>query len=163
MPSASERLDMMDLEPWLHFGHVLGAIGWVGGALVLGILASRARSSGEPQAVREFVKTLEYLGARLFFPAFFATLIFGVWLVLIEAGGDFLQVWVALGLVLFALAFLIGGFYQGRMGRQLRRMDDAAIASAEARAIVGRWMAGQWIVVAILIVAVWDMVFKPGL
>ncbi|HEY6677911.1 MAG TPA: hypothetical protein VI411_03315 [Actinomycetota bacterium] len=41
----------MTLDSWLHFGHVLSAIVWVGGGLMLSIVGLRVRASGEPNAI----------------------------------------------------------------------------------------------------------------
>ena len=43
--------DGMTLDSWLHFGHVLSAIVWVGGGLMLSIVGLRVRASGEPNAI----------------------------------------------------------------------------------------------------------------
>jgi uncharacterized membrane protein len=48
----------MTLDSWLHFGHVLNAIVWVGGGLMLSIVGLRVRSSGDPTALRQFAGTL---------------------------------------------------------------------------------------------------------
>ena len=33
----------MDLQPWLFFGHILGAMAWLGGGSVLALLGVRVR------------------------------------------------------------------------------------------------------------------------
>jgi putative copper export protein len=69
----------MTLDSWLHFGHVLSAIVWVGGGLMLSIVGLRVRASGDPNAIRQFAGTLSYAGIRVLLPAVVGTLGFGVW------------------------------------------------------------------------------------
>jgi hypothetical protein len=51
-----------------------------------------------------------------------------------------------------------------RIGIQLdRAAQQATMDGAQLRALLDRWIAGYGVVLVVLIVAVWDMVFKPGL
>jgi putative copper export protein len=58
----------MTLESWVRFGHILSAMVWVGGGMALSFVASRARSDDDPGAVREFGRTLTYVGPDLVAP-----------------------------------------------------------------------------------------------
>ena len=75
---------------------------------------------------------------------------------------DFKQEWVQIALGLLAGAFLIGAAHQSRAAihaeRASRRGDHAG-----ARRQLIRWSVGYWTILALLVVAVWDMVMKPGL
>lgn len=154
----------MDLHAWLKFGHIVGAIVWVGGGLMLSFLAARARASSDPNAIREFGRTLSYVGLRVLTPAVLAVLLFGIWMVLDNAAWDFAQLWILIALGLFAVAFAIGVVFLSRIGIALQRSADSGHLDAEAGgALLGRWLLGYRIVLVILLVAVWDMVFKPGL
>jgi uncharacterized membrane protein len=155
----------MDLYPWLKFGHVLGAVLYLGGGVMLSLAAARARQSDDPNAAAaELSRMVAYAGPRAILPAFLAVVGFGVWMVLISAAWEVTQLWVLLGLGLFVLAFLVGMLYQGRISRDLRRaVETGSPAPADTRAMLGRWILGQSVVVLILVVAVWDMIFKPGL
>jgi hypothetical protein len=84
-----------------------------------------------------------------------------VWMVLQSAEWNLGQFWVLLAFGLFALAFLIGGLYLGRIGTQLLRAD--ATEGVNAQALLGRWIIGYRLVLLVLLITVWDMVFKPGL
>jgi uncharacterized membrane protein len=152
----------MTLDNWLHFVHVVAAMAWVGGGLILSVMGLRARSSSRPAAVREFAVVLPYVGIRVLMPAVIIVLVTGIWMVIASAVWHFSQFWVLFALGLFAVAFVIGAVYLGRVGVQLARFaaqsDDA---SAGAR-LLNRWLAGYGIVLAVLLVAVWDMVVKPG-
>ena len=51
--------------------------------------------------------------------------------------------------------------YLSRVGIALGRADTADVDGQ--RRLVDRWLTGYGVVLLILLVAVWDMVFKPGL
>jgi uncharacterized membrane protein len=153
----------MGLDGWLHFVHVLGAMAWVGGGLTLVVLGLRTRSKSDSKAVAAFVDALPFVGLRVLAPATFIVPITGIWMVLENASWHFSQFWVLLGIGLFLLAFVIGALYVGRIGIQLSRsVGGDSVDSAHALALVNRWLLGYGAVLAVLEVAVWDMVFKPG-
>lgn len=153
----------MNLESWLHFLHVLAAMVWVGGGLTLMLIGFRARSSANPDAIREFARALPYVGLRVLMPAVVIVLVTGVWLVLSSSEWHLSQFWVVLALALFAVAFLIGAIYLSRVGIELERIAaDEGAGPAQALALLNRWLIGYALVLVILLVALWDMVFRPA-
>lgn len=154
----------MTLEPWLHLAHILGAIIWVGGGVMLSLGGVRARQSEDPSLIREFTRMLSYVGLRVLTPAVVAVLASGVWLVLAGSEWKFTQLWVRFGLGAFVVAFLIGAIYLSRIAIQLERLTTRAdMDSSAVRDLLGRWIVGYQVILVILLFAVWDMVFKPGL
>ena len=152
------------LEPWIHFLHVLGAIIWVGGGVMLSLIGARARKSEDPRLIGEFARTLSYVGLRVLTPAVVAVILTGLWLVLTGSEWKFTQLWVLLGLGAFIAAFLVGAIYLSRIAIQLDQVATRTDLSPQAaRDLLGRWMVGYQIILIILVFAVWDMVFKPGL
>jgi uncharacterized membrane protein len=152
------------LEPWIHFIHVLGAIIWVGGGVMLSLIGARVRKSNDPRLIGEFARTLSYVGLRLFTPAVLGVIVTGLWLVLTGSEWKFTQLWVLLGLGSFIAAFLIGAVYLSRIAIQLDRVAVSTDLNLQtARDLLGRWMVGYQVILLILVFAVWDMVFKPGL
>ena len=152
----------MDVSPWLRFAHIIGAVVWVGGGLMLSVVGLRARRSGDIAIIRDFAQTLAYVGLRLFMPAVLVILVTGVWMVL-SGGGDFLQLWVLLALAGFAVALVIGVGYLSRTVVELERVASQSDASAAAvGALLGRWIAGWGLVLLVLVFTLGDMVFKPG-
>jgi uncharacterized membrane protein len=151
----------MNLEPWLRLGHILGAMVWVGGGLMLSFVGGRVRARNDARAIGEFGRMLGYIGVRVLVPAVVATLVFGVWLVLAAFGGDFSHLWVILGLALFVVAFGIGAIFLSRVGVQLQGLSDTSTA-AESAALLDRWILGYRVVLVVLMLAVVDMVVKPG-
>jgi len=129
---------------------------------MLAVLAARVVRDPDPGAVGRFTGSLRVLGPLVLAPATVAVLGLGIWLVVDSETWDFGQLWVQLGLGLFVAAFLVGAVWQSRSAlaatRAAGREDDA-----EARRQLRRWLAGYWLIVALLVVAVWDMATKPGL
>ena len=150
------------MDPWLHVAHILGAVVWVGGGLMLSVIGLRARRSGDSAIIREFAQTLAYVGLRLFMPAVLVLLVSGVWMVL-SGYGSIGQLWILLALGGFAAAFVIGAVYLSGVVVELERVASQGDGSPTVvRALLGRWIAGWGIVLLVLVFTVWDMVFKPG-
>ena len=154
----------MTLLTWLKFGHILGAIIWMGGGVMLSLIGIRTRQSEDPHYIREFSRTLSYVGLRVLMPAVIAVLVFGVWMVLAFSAWRFTQLWILLALGAFALAFVIGAVYLSRIALALDRLTaDTDFDLKASRDLLNRWIIGYQIVLIVLIFAVWDMVFKPGI
>ena len=147
---------------WLLFAHILAAMVWVGGAVLLGVLAIRVVRDGEQGAVARFVAGMRVIGPLVLAPATIAVVGFGVWLVLDSSAWDFGQFWIQLALALFAAAFVIGAAHQSRTAIAAERAADRGDHD-EARRQLVRWSWGYWAIVALLVVATWDMTTKPGL
>jgi uncharacterized membrane protein len=153
---------MAYLYDWLLLLHILAAMVWVGGAVMLGAQATRVVLANDSAEVARFLRGLRVIGPTVLAPATLLVLGFGIWMVLNSAAWDFEQTWVQLALGLFVGAFLIGAAHQSRAaidaGRAVDRGDHP-----EARRQLIRWSLGYWTILALLVVAVWDMVMKPGL
>jgi uncharacterized membrane protein len=148
---------------WLLFVHVLSAMVWLGGGLTLMVAGLRVRSSSRQEAVAEFARTVPFVGLRILMPAVVVLLVTGVWQVLASSAWSFSQLWVRLALGLFILAFLVGAIYLSRVGIGLARATTDNRLAGEGAALLNRWLVGYVVVLGLLVVAVWDMIFKPGL
>jgi len=151
-----------ELYDWLLFGHVVAAMAWVGGGLVLGALATQVVRGKDADAVARFVASLRRIGPLVLAPSTIAVIGLGVWMVLDSAAWDFGQFWVQFALGLFAAAFVIGAAHQSRAAIGAERAVAAGDDGLALRQLA-RWSAGYWVIVALLVVAAWDMIFKPGL
>jgi hypothetical protein len=107
-----------ELTDWVLFLHILAAIVWLGGLVMLGLLATLVLRSRDGGVVTRFVGSLRVIGPVVLAPARTAI---GAQRAA-DAGDD------------------------GEAARQLRR-----------------WSWGTRLTLLLLIVASWDMVFKPGL
>jgi uncharacterized membrane protein len=144
---------------WLVFLHVLAAMVWLGGIAILGAFAIRILRAGDPAAVGRFLADLSRIGPLVLAPAPVALLGFGIWAAL--DSWDFGDLWIQLGLGLFAAAFLVGAAHQSRAAISAERAAASGDHAAAARWL-RRWAWGMGVIVALLIGATWVMVFKPG-
>jgi uncharacterized membrane protein len=118
---------------WLLFGHIVAAMVWLGGGVMLAAFAVGAVRGGDPAAVARLVRSLRVVGPAILAPATIAAPALGVWLVLDSDAWDFGQTWVQLALALFAAAFAVGAAHQSR----------AAIGAPTPDALdVGLWAGG---------------------
>ncbi len=150
------------LYDWLLFLHVLAAMVWIGGGVMLAAIATRVLRDPDPAAVGRFTASLRVLGPLVLAPATVAVLGLGIGLVVDSDAWDFGQLWLQLGLALFAAAFLIGAVWQSRTALAATRAAERD-NNAEARRQLRRWSWGYRLIVFLLVAAAWDMTTKPGL
>jgi uncharacterized membrane protein len=150
------------LYDWLLFLHVLAAMVWLGGGVMLAVSAARVLRDPDPAAVGRFTASLRVIGPLVLAPATLAVLGLGIGLVLDTDAWDFGQLWVQLGVALFAAAFLIGAAYQSRTALAATRAAEGD-NTGEARRQLRHWSWGYRLIVLLLIAAAWDMTTKPGL
>ena len=100
------------LYNWLLFVHVLAAMIWLGGAAVMAALATRTLRSDDRAEIGRFVGNLRVIGPLLLAPPPALLLGAGIWMVL--KSWRFSDGWIALGISLFAAAFLVGALFQSR-------------------------------------------------
>ena len=76
---------------WLLLLHILAAMVWLGGLVVLTALGTHVARSGERDAVARFLGSLRTVGPFVLAPATIAVLGFGIWLVIDSDTWDFGQ------------------------------------------------------------------------
>src|SRR4029078_9700737 len=111
-------------------------------------------------ATAGFLGSLRVLGPLGLGPAPVNLLGLGLWVVAEQ--WEFDHSWVSLGFRLSLLAFLIGAAHQSRAAIAA---EKAAKARDDATALrhLRRWAYGMGVILVLLVIATWDMVFKPGL
>jgi putative membrane protein len=149
------------LYDWLLFLHILAASVWLGGLIMISLLATLVLRSRDPELVKRFIGSTRIAGAA-FGPSMLAVLGFGIWMVVDSPAWDFGQAWVIAALGLFAAAFAIGVAFQARAAIGAQRAAEGGDHDEASRQL-RRWAWGMEAIVVILVVAVWDMVAKPGL
>jgi uncharacterized membrane protein len=154
---------MPTLYEALLFLHVIGAIVWIGGAVMHVALMQLAERSGNRA---EMVRLLGYddrLGPLLYVPAGLIVLLAGIGLVL-EGGWEWGQAWIVAGLVLFGVALVGGAAYFIPAGKRLQR---AVASDGEESEAVGRLIVEiervALLDLVVLLAAVYVMTAKPGL
>ena len=153
----------MTLYEFLLFLHVTAAVVWVGGATMHLALILLARRIGSDEDRVKVVDWDERLGVVLYLPSSLVVLGAGIWLVL-EGNWDWDQTWIVLGLVIFALTFVIGVLFYIPQGKKLEAAIKAGgHGSAEAVARAGTIASMIWFDLALLLAAIFVMTTKPGL
>jgi len=113
------------LYDWLLFGHIVAAMIWLGGGVMLAALAVTTLRAADPATLAGFVRSLGTLGPAVLAPATIASLGVGIWLVLDSAAWDFGQTWVLLALALFAAAVVVGAGHQARAAVHAQRANPS--------------------------------------
>lgn len=151
------------LYDWLMFLHVLAAMTWVGGLVILVALSGQVLRSGDRDAIARFSGSLRRVGPLVLAPSTVAVVSLGIGLVL-DSNHEwhFGQGWIVLALSLFAAAFLFGAIFQSRAAIQVQRAIDAG-NDADAARLLRRWAWGTRLILLLLVVITWDMVVKPTL
>jgi uncharacterized membrane protein len=149
------------LYKWLLFLHIVAAMVWVGGLVALTAFATHALRSGEREPVARFVGSLRVVGPFALAPASALVLALGVWMVIDSSAWDFGQTWIWLALAILAAAVLVGAVFVSRSALAAERALKAG-DHAEAMDQLRRWSWGIRLILLLLLVATWDMVFKPG-
>jgi uncharacterized membrane protein len=141
--------------------HVVAAVIWVGGALMIQAFALRILRTRDARRMAEFAKDSEVIGMRIFIPA--------TWLLLLAAIGMMLnldlswgQNWIVFSLIAWALSFVVGaGFLGPESGRIAAIIEREGPESPAAQARISRILLISRCEVVILLAVVVNMVVKP--
>jgi uncharacterized membrane protein len=150
------------LYDWLVLLHILAAMTWVGGLVILNAFATLLLRSGDRDPIVRFVNSLRVIGPLVLAPAMIGVVAIGVWLVLDSDGWSFEQAWIWIALVLFGVAFGVGAGFQSRAAIGAQRAAEAGRHDETLRQL-GRWSWGMRLILLLLVVIAWDMVFRPGI
>lgn len=152
----------MILESWLKFFHILSASIWIGTGSAVALIGLRALRSPDRNVVADFPRTLRYLGLRALMPSVILLIVTGLLMIFDGLQWSFSQPWIQIGLTIYLLAFIVGAVYQSRVGIALDRIIKTPDYNlADVIAMIRRWLRGYSMILLTLIIAVWDMVFKP--
>jgi len=91
----------------LVFVHVILAIVWVGGGIMIQLYALRAVGTNDPLRIAGFAKDTEVIGTRAFIPASLLLVISGIWLVA-EGSWGFDHFWIVFALAVYTASALTG-------------------------------------------------------
>jgi uncharacterized membrane protein len=150
------------VDDWVHLLHIVASMVWVGGVITLSALAYQLVRTGDPHAVARFLGSLRVIGPAVLAPGPLVLLATGIWSVTRNDAWGFGQTWVWLALVLLGAAFVFGAAFQSRVAINAERAAAAGNRD-EAVRLLARWTLGSVLILGLLLVATWDMVFKPGL
>ena len=123
----------------LKFAHVALAVAWIGGGLMMSILAEFAIRSKIPGRTAEFAREVGLIGQRFFTPISLMVLGLGFWLV--HKGHWGYHTWIIVSLVGYGLSTLIGAGFIGPQSAKLAKViategPDATVVKDRIRMIV---------------------------
>lgn len=143
--------------------HVIAVVIWVGGDVTLTTLGIVFERRGDGPTLAALGKLGAWIGTRVYTPALFAALAFGI--ALVQKGGWGWGVfWIDFALVGWAIAATVGvGFVGPELGRIDRAAQEFGPESDEVRRRVQRLFTVFRFDTALLILIVLDMSAKPSL
>lgn len=147
-----------DMYELLVVIHILSAMVWVGGALVLMLGFRQLKRSEGQAAVDTTLDRLEPAVNRIFLPAPFLVILTGLTLVGVSDAWSFSQVWVYLAIGLFVVVLIMGGGFGDRMERQMRQAREDGRSLPD---LFDRWLRLGFIEMGVIFVIIGLMVYKP--
>jgi uncharacterized membrane protein len=142
--------------------HVSVAVFWVGGGLLLTVLALRAERAQDPDEMAHIARQAAFAGEKLFAPAGLLVLAMGITMVINSPEIGFGTTWVDIGLVGYALTFTTGIAVLAPLAKRIVTLLEEKGASApETQAAIARILLIARVDIAVLLIVVADMLMKP--
>ena len=137
------------------------AVVWVGGGVLLTILALRAQRESDPRAVVTVAQQAAFAGEKIFAPAGLIVFLMGI-AMMINTNWGWGKFWVVFGLLGYAATFITGIGVLSPLAKKVH-------ASAEQNgpehpttlALIDRILLIARVDVAVLLLVIADMVVKP--
>lgn len=153
----------MTLREWLLLVHVLTAVVWLGGGVVLVLIGHRTLRRGDASSITGYIADSELAGG-LFGISSALVLASGVWLVIEVNAWEFDQPWILVSLVITAILFVIGAAYHApRVKRRLALAKSKGGAAPEVVTNVSNWLRLSVVELLVMACVVWLMIDKPWL
>jgi len=143
------------------FLHVMLAMVWVGGALMLQVFARSALASGVPGRIADLSRDMEAVGKRLFTPLSLLVLLLGLYLVE-EGGWGFGSFWISFAMLGILVSVVNGAGYLGPQTAKLNRMIGAEGDAPAVREKMATILRVARMEIALLVFIVFLMVTKLG-
>ena len=152
----------VDLFEVLKFIHVLGAAAWVGAVTLGHAHVAWVRKRDNPADFNHFIELQAWLGTRYFMPIAITVLLTGITMVIVGFP-DFTDAWIMIGIGLLIATVALGAGYLGPQSEKIQ----AALArggppDAETQKRIENVTLASHVDLALLVLVVADMVFKPG-
>ena len=144
---------------FLLFVHVLMAVIWIGGSLMMQFFGIRASMSGDPRRLGELGEDIEWIANRVFIPASLLAFASGVLLVIESDFYGFGDDWIVIGLALYATTFLAGVLFLGPESGRIGKLMAEGSPKAGPRML--RLIMLARLDLVLLFVMLYDMTVKP--
>lgn len=142
----------------LKFLHIVGAIAWIGGLIAVGVLNARFSRREDRSARVAMTRQTPSMAAFVIMPGAILALISGIGMMALARTG--FPLWIGWGLAAIVLSILLGATVLRKAGSELTQRLSG---SGEVRPLERRLALWSAINLAVLLSAVWAMVFKPAL
>ena len=146
---------------WFMTVHVLAAVMWVGGSVMLTLLGLMTLGLRDPVRLAQFAKQVSFLGGVYFPPLSLMVVAFGFAMI---ANGDlgYSLTWLQIAIVGWAVSFFVGAGYLGPHAKRLSKvLDDRGAEDTEAQALIQRILFVARLDAVLLLFIVFDMTAKP--
>jgi uncharacterized membrane protein len=141
--------------------HVLMAVVWIGGALMIQLFAFRVLGEDDPGRIARFSSDVEFIGMRTFIPASLVLVVLGF--VLMHQAHWAWTFWVVFALAVWALSFLSGVLYLGPTSGKIGKLIEVrGGVDAEIKGMIERLLFHSRVELVLLALVAMDMVLKPG-
>lgn len=154
---------MSGFELW-KFLHVLFAIAWLGGGIGIFVLQARLRAAEDRVGLMAVGRQMEGLAKTYYMPAAAGALLSGVASVIASDAYGFGDVWIGIGFAAIIITMGVGLGMISPTGRKLvAEADKTPPDPGVMTALSNRLRILTLVNLAVLVIAVWAMVVKPGL
>jgi uncharacterized membrane protein len=141
--------------------HVMLAVIWVGGAVLITVLALRAERARNPDELATIARQVAFAGERVFAPSGGIVFLMGVAMMLNNDWG-WGKFWVVVGLIGYAATFTTGIAVLSPLAKKITALiEDKGATSPEAQEAIRKILLVARIDVAVILLVVADMVTKP--
>ena len=141
--------------------HVLLAVVWVGGGVLLTILAIVADRRNDPHEVATIARQAVFVGEKIFAPAGLLVFLMGISMML-NTNWGWGKFWVVAGLIGYALTFITGIAVLSPLAKKIQASaEQNGPEHPETIALIDRILLIGRFDVAILLLVIVDMVTKP--
>jgi len=141
--------------------HVVLAVFWVGGGLLLVTLAFRAQIANDSNEIVTIARQAAFVGERLFAPAGLVVFLMGI-AMMINTNWGWGHFWVVFGLLGYVATFGIGIGVLSPLAKQIAASaDEHGPTAPQTLALIDRLLLIARFDIAVLVLVVVDMVTKP--
>jgi uncharacterized membrane protein len=141
--------------------HVIAAVVWVGGGVLLVLLGIVAERKSDPGELATVARQAAWVGQRVFAPVGLVVLLMGI-AMMVNTNWGWGKFWVTIGLLGYAATFINGIAVLGPMAKRAETLitekgadDPASVACVQKLLLLAR------VDMAVLLIVIVDMVTKP--
>jgi uncharacterized membrane protein len=141
--------------------HVLVAVLWVGGGVLLTILGLSAQRKTDASELVTVARQAAFVGEKIFAPAGLVVLAMGI-AMMINTDWGWSTFWIDAGLIGYASSFVVGVAVLSPLAKKVvASSEQNGAAHPETVALINRILLIARVDVAVLLLVVADMVTKP--